>query len=84
MASGDDGGTVKIWSMETFAEVKSFKSSTSGETFALSYSKDSKTLVAGGSDQKIRFYSTENNGYEEKKVLEGHTGRVRQCVFSPD
>src|SRR5918992_142284 len=48
----------------------------------LSLSRDGRTLVAAGSDGRIRFWDVATG--EIRRTLTGHTNAIYVAVFSPD
>lgn len=78
--SGGQDGIVRIWDVQTGAEVTHFDGLTSRDSVA--YSPDGIRLAAASSDGTIRLWNVANR--TDIAILRGHTGPVRGVAFSPD
>ena len=73
LASGSHDITIKLWNLETFAEIKTLKGH-SREVHSVSFSLDGKTLVTGSWDKTIKLWNMET--FAEIKTLSGHSDWV--------
>jgi WD40 repeat protein len=76
------GRTVKLWDVGRGLEV-GFLNGHRGTVRAVVFSPDGRTLVTGGSDKIIRFWSV-GDGVHERRRLEWSIGAVYSVAFSPD
>ncbi len=81
LVSGDRKGTVKVWSVETGREVKSWNYSGKEITTA-AFSPDGKNLATAGQDRDIQLWSTST--WKEANALQGHSRTVCSLSWSPD
>ena len=88
-ASGDQGGTIKLWDAKKHKRLRTIKTDGRGIT-ALEFSRDSKILAAGW---RHKIATEENTGgivlYDvatgkEVRRLKGHREGVNALAFSPD
>lgn len=85
LASGDAEGLIYLW--EVYAEIepnKPYKILDSHCDFIsdLCFTKDSKRLISGGKDMKIRVWDIETG--KEQRILIGHEGPIYSVVLSKD
>jgi RNA polymerase sigma factor (sigma-70 family) len=82
IASGDDAAdaTVRVWEAKNGKERYRFEANS--RVLAVAFSRDGKTLAAGGDDRVIHLLDAESG--KEMRKLCGHSGRVASVVFAPD
>jgi WD40 repeat protein len=73
-------GAIKLWSTKTWSEVKSL-SGVGEATHALAFSPDSRRLVSGHQDDKVRVWDVATG---TSHTLAGHKSMVEDVAFSPD
>ena len=81
LASGDSGGTIRLWDASTGAH----KRTLTGHLIwvsSVSFSPDGQTLASGSWDYTIRLWDAVTGRHE--KTLTGHTDMVSSVSFSPD
>jgi hypothetical protein len=81
LASGDRGGTVRVWDAETGQETLILKGHTSTVT-SVAFCPDGQRLASGDDDGTVRVWDAETG--QETLILKGHTSGVTQVAFSPD
>ncbi|MDJ1171879.1 WD40 repeat domain-containing protein [Roseofilum sp. BLCC_M154] len=81
LASGGNDGTIKVWNLETQAEVATLTGHQEW-VYSVSYSPDGKTLASGGADGTIKLWNLETQA--EVATLTGHPGGVSSVSYSPD
>lgn len=81
IASGDRGGTVRIWYLATGKEFKTLQYGTQ-EVTSVRFAPDARTLATGGQDRTIRLWNVDN--WSEKASLQGHDLTVTSLAWSPD
>jgi WD40 repeat protein len=59
VASGSFDQTIRIWDSSTGRELKTLRGHIDGVT-ALAFAADGKTLISGGNDHLIKFWSVAN------------------------
>ena len=73
--------TVRIWDVETGAELRRLE----GHTWIVntaSYSPDGRYIVSASNDKTVRIWDAETGA--ELRRLEGHTSHVNTASYSPD
>jgi WD40 repeat protein len=70
---------VKVWNVETGAEVHSWPD---GPLWSVTFSPDGKRLVVGAREGPITVWDLARE--EKVRTLRGHTGRVNSLHFTPD
>jgi WD40 repeat protein/tRNA A-37 threonylcarbamoyl transferase component Bud32 len=90
---GRQGGTVKVWDVESCQEICTFKGHT-GSLAPIEYdssrrivssvaiSGDGKRIISGGDDGTVRVWDADTG--VEKLTLKGHTGPVTSVAISGD
>ncbi|MEA5519495.1 hypothetical protein [Limnoraphis robusta] len=81
IVSGSYDNTIKVWNLETGAEIRTLKGH-DDYVFSVSISNDSKTIVSGSSDSTIKVWNLETG--EEIRTLTGHNGPVNSVSISND
>lgn len=79
-ATSSSSGDVKVWDLETLAELQNLRHSM--WTRALAFSPDGGTLAVGQGDGSIRLWSSSN--WKPAATLAGHESFVFGLQFSPD
>ena len=59
IVSGSDYNTIKMWSVESGEEIKTFTGH-SGSIWSVAISADGKVIVSGSLDKKIKMWSVES------------------------
>ena len=59
MASGSDDKTIKLWNLESGAQIKELKGH-SYYVYSVTFSLDGKTLVSGSWDKTIKIWNLES------------------------
>ncbi|TFK33182.1 WD40-repeat-containing domain protein, partial [Crucibulum laeve] len=89
IASGDAGGTIKIWDVDISLEGDNLiysledHSSTIRASYSAAYAPDGKHIVSGSWDNTIRIWSVETRE-TDLGPLKGHTDGVCSVSYSPD
>jgi len=81
IAGGLRDGTIRIWNLETGAQLKVLKGHTSGIR-SVRYSSDGRYIASGGKDAVLRLWNAETG--EQIRVFEGHRELIETVRFSPD
>ena len=81
LASGSADRTIKLWDVETGAEIRSL-SGHDEEVNSVSFSPDGQTLASGSADNTIKLWDVETGA--EIRSLSGHDNWVNSVSFSPD
>ncbi|CAG7848072.1 COMPASS-like H3K4 histone methylase component WDR5B {ECO:0000303/PubMed:19567704} Short=AtWDR5B {ECO:0000303/PubMed:19567704} [Serendipita indica DSM 11827] len=83
VVSGSDDRTVRLWDVETGAQIGSPLEGHTGWVMSVAFSPDGQRIVSGSSDRTVRLWDVET-GAQIGSPLEGHTDYVRSVAFSPD
>ena len=81
MASGSVDKTLKIWNLESGAQIKELKGH-SNDVISVAFSPDGKILASGSGDNTIKIWNLESGA--QIKELKGHSNSVYSVAFSPD
>jgi WD40 repeat protein len=81
LASAGSYGTIKLWDVESGAELHTLEPSSSS-VYLLAFSPDGKTLARGGWDRMIKLWDVQSG--RELHTLKGHSGTVHSVAFSAD
>ncbi len=81
IASGSVDGTVKIWNLDSGAELITLKGHEGGAG-PVSFSPDGERIASGGRDKTVRVWDVKTGA--ELMQLQGHEGAVRSVAFCPD
>ena len=81
MASGSEGITVKVWSVESGECVTTLEGHSDWVT-SVSFSLDGQWIASGSCDNTVKVWSVESG--ECVTTLEGHSRGVNSVSFSPD
>jgi WD40 repeat protein len=73
---------MRMWSFETRELRKDLRGHTGGDTRPRAFSPDGKSLVSSGADRTVKIWDVATS--EELLTLEGFSGPVQSCQFSPD
>lgn len=79
LASGDDGGVVKIWDAETGLEIRTIPGH-ADVVHSVAWDPEGRMLARGGKDRAVVWDALTG---DEVLDLGGHTGAVRAVCFSP-
>jgi WD40 repeat protein len=79
--TGETGGGICMWDLQTGAEVRRFKGYEQG-TWCAVFSPDSRYVLSGGNDATLRLW--DSGTAKELRRFSGHTGEVKCVAFSPD
>ena len=80
LASGDDRGTIKLWSLKTYQLVRTLVGH-SGTVSSLVFTPDG-TLISGSHDRTIKLWGASTGGLV--RTLTGHTDWVNAVAINPD
>jgi WD40 repeat protein len=81
IVSGSGDKTLKIWDLESGAELATIKGHTK-EVKACAISPDGRRIISGSADMTLKVWDVETGA--ELALLEGHTDDVFSCAISPD
>ncbi len=81
MASGDQDGIVRLWSIEDEKLIKEIRTDKRGVN-SISFSPDSERLMIGGHDGALSFYSIPD--MELRRRISCHMGVIMDAAFTPD
>ena len=81
LASGDFGGSITFWDVETGRELHTFRGQTDAIR-ALAFSPDGETLASGSWDGTIRMWATDTG--RERAVITEHAPFVQEVALTPD
>jgi len=81
VASGSVDGTIRVWDVETGAEVRCLTGHGSGVR-CVAYSSDGRYIASGSADKTVRLWEAESGA--EHVCLRGHWGAVNGVAFSAD
>ena len=65
LVSGSEDGTLKIWDLKTYREIRTF-SGHDGRIYSVAVSADTKHIISGGRDKIVRLWCL-------------HTGKLLSC-----
>jgi len=80
LVSGDRGGTIKLWDIQTAVVAMTFEGHT-GTVTSVSISPDQTMIASGSQDKSIRLWNTWTG--ECCCIIDGHNETVRSVSFSP-
>ena len=81
LASGDWGGTVRLWEVVTGKQARVLRGHTAAVS-GLSFSPDGRRALSGSRDKTVRLWEVATG--KQERVLKGHAGGVNGVSFSPD
>jgi sugar lactone lactonase YvrE len=81
MVSTSDDQTLKLWDVETGAEIRTFTGH-SNWVLGCAFSPDGTKVVSASIDKTLKLWDVETGA--EIRTFIGHSGSVLACVFSPD
>lgn len=81
VASGDDGGTIKVWELETGRVLASLNAH-DGEVRALAFSPDGKRLASGGMFHFLKIWDT--NTWQLLQSVDAHDGTTTCLSWQAD
>ncbi len=84
VASGSEGGTIRVWNVNNRKQVRSF---TKHEkvVHSLCFSPNSRLLLSGGADWTARLWDCKTDSdKKERCVFRGHNQAVKSVLISPD
>jgi WD40 repeat protein len=80
LASGSDDRTIKLWNMETGAEIRALLGG--GQVTSVSFSRNGKTLASGGRDPAVNLWNVDKGNVI--RILKGDGSGVFSVKVSPD
>jgi WD40 repeat protein len=83
VASGDDGGAVRLWDAETGQPAGGPLVGHEGPVRAVAFSPDGRRLASAGEDGTVRLWDA-TTGQAVGAPLTGHEGAVHAVAFSPE
>lgn len=83
IVSGSDDETVRVWDIETGAQVLGPLVGHVDYVSSVAISPDGRRIASGSGDETVRVWDVET-GAQVLSPFEGHTGWVNSVVFSPD
>ncbi len=81
LVTGDDEGTVRLWSIEPLRQV-ALLGRHSSRIKSVAFSPDGKEVVSAGDDNAIRLWDV--NGYGLSRQIGTHTKPVLSVAYAPD
>jgi WD40 repeat protein len=78
--TGDRGGNVRVWSLDSGNELRSWRHP--GAVYTLALSPDGKTVATAGSNHVVRLWDAATG--QERQSLNGHAGPVYGVAYRPD
>ncbi len=81
LISGSIDETLRLWDVETGAEIRRFDGHTGGVT-SLDFSADGRYIASGASDGTIKVWDVETG--DLLRQITGHSGQVNQVHFADD
>ncbi len=81
LATGDEGGVISLWDVQTGRLHASLKGHTSNVR-TVAFSPDGTTLASGGEDYTVRLWDVTTG--QERITFNGHSNIVSSVVFSLD
>ncbi|MEJ2013452.1 MAG: WD40 repeat domain-containing protein [Anaerolineales bacterium] len=82
LASADDSGLIKVWSVDRGDEAWTFQAA--GPVGSLAFSPDGRTLASGTVEGRSEIELWDLGRGERVRALFGHSGNVYNLAFSPD
>jgi WD40 repeat protein len=83
IASGEDGGAVRLWDAETGEPVGGPLTGHEGAVHAVAFSPDGQRIASAGEDGTVRLWDA-STGSPVGEPLRGHQKDVYAVAFSPD
>lgn len=81
LASGSHDEMIRLWNLETRAEVRTFKGHIDN-VLCITFSRDGRHILSSSGDNSIFQWRADTG--EELRQLKGHTNAVCQSVYSVD
>jgi WD40 repeat protein len=79
--SGSADSTLKLWEVETGAEIRTFQGHTD-EILSVDFSSDGKTALSGSADNTMKLWQVDSG--KEILTFQGHTAEVISVALSSD
>ncbi|MFO1093454.1 MAG: protein kinase [Planctomycetaceae bacterium] len=80
LASGDAGGTIRIWNADTGERIAVLKDHV-GEVLVVQYTPDGAQLISAGADRVIRVWNLKSLEVEQR--IPAHEAEIQHVVLSP-
>lgn len=82
LASGSEGGQIKVWKISTGQCLRKFEKAHSKGVTSLQFSKDNSQILSASFDTSVRVHGLKSG--KTLKEFRGHTSYVNSAIFTID